>query len=82
MVSISTRRLPSTWIEDTVWAMAGDATSVAASDEIATGVATMIRAANMPPRIRIPTFMRTAPLSFQAGPLPREPTDSPQLPCL
>ena len=31
----------------------------------ATGMANIIRAANTPPRTRIPTFMRNAPLSFQ-----------------
>jgi hypothetical protein len=56
MVSASTRRLPSTWIEDTVWAAAGDDTSVAA-----TCMTHIIRAANTPPRTRIPTFMVNAP---------------------
>src|SRR6478672_7776374 len=69
MVSISTRRLPSTWIEDTVWAAVGDGTSKTANTA-ATGVANMIRAANEPPRTRIPTFMRRAPLSFQCRPAP------------
>jgi hypothetical protein len=33
----------------------------------ATGIAHMIRAANKPPRNRIPTFMRNAPLSFRTA---------------
>jgi hypothetical protein len=48
--------LPSTWIEDRVWAAAGDDASMAA-----TGMANIIRAANAPPRTRIPTFMVNAP---------------------
>src|ERR1700744_5356559 len=47
-----------------VWAAAGDDTSIAAN-VAATGAATRIRAANRPPRTRIPTFMRNAPLSFR-----------------
>jgi hypothetical protein len=47
--------LPSTSIEDTVWATAGDDTSV-----------NIVRAANKPPRTRIPTFMRNPPSSFRA----------------
>src|SRR2546425_10771034 len=69
MVSTSTRRLPSTWIVDTVWAAAGDGTSKTAN-VAATGVANMIRAANKPPRTRIPKFMRRAPLSFHCRPAP------------
>src|SRR6478736_574822 len=64
MVSTSTRRLPSTAIEATVWAAAGADTSPAAS-VAATGTANMIRAARKPPRTRIPKIMRNAPLSFQ-----------------
>src|SRR5258707_3715032 len=68
MVSISTRRLPSTWIEDTVWAAAADGTSKTA--KMAAGMANMIRAASKPPRTRIPKFMRKAPLSFQCRSAP------------
>jgi len=69
MVSTSTRRLPSTWIVDTVWAAAADGTSKTAN-MAATGVANMIRAANKPPRTRIPKFMRRAPLLFHCRPAP------------
>src|SRR6266404_8797498 len=75
MVSISTRRLPSTWIEDTVWAAATDGTSKTAN--MATGTANMIRAANKPPRTRIPKFMRKAPLSFHCRPAPLRTSRSP-----
>src|SRR5258708_9851225 len=61
MVSTSTRRLPSTTIEAAVWAAAG-ADINAAATVAATGMATKIRAANKPPRTRIPTVMRNAPL--------------------
>src|SRR6266851_1086555 len=69
MVSTSTRRLPSTWIEDTDWATAGDAITTVAN-VAATGTANMIRAAKRPPRTRIPTFMRNAPSSFQCRTVP------------
>jgi hypothetical protein len=55
MVSTSTRRLPSTWIEGADWATAGDDT----------GMANMIRAANKPARTRIPTYIRHAPSSLR-----------------
>ena len=48
----------------------------------ATGTANMIRAANKPPRTRIPKFMRNAPLSFQCRTAPHEPADSHLLHCL
>ena len=69
MVSTSTRRFPSTAIEAAVWAAAGEDTSTAAS-VAATGTANMIRAANKPPRTRIPNIMRNAPLSFRCRPAP------------
>src|SRR4051794_20041077 len=69
MVSSSTRRLPSTTIEDTVWAAAGDDIRVAVT-AAATGTATKIRAPNKPPRTRIPTFMRQAPLLSESRPAP------------
>src|ERR1700704_5727781 len=50
-------------MEDTVWAATGDDISAAVT-VAATGMATNIRAANKPPRTRIPTFMRKAPLLF------------------
>ena len=53
--------------EAAVWAAAGDETS-AADNVAATGTAYMIRAANTPPRTRIPKFMRHAPLSFRYQP--------------
>jgi hypothetical protein len=42
--------------------MAGDETSKAAR-VAETGIATIIRAANKPPRTRIPTFMQCAPVN-------------------
>src|ERR1700712_3510943 len=45
-------------------AATGEDTSIAANVP-ATGIAHMIRAANKPPRTRIPTFMRNAPLLFR-----------------
>ena len=54
---------------------AGDGSMV--TSVAATGMANIIRAANKPPRTRIPTFMRNAPLSFPiAGSHPYEPADS------
>src|SRR5580704_10800819 len=76
MVSTSTRRFPTTSIDETVsTAFAGEATDRAAS-EATTGAPNMIRAASKPPRTRIPNFMRKAPLSFQCRSAPHEPTDS------
>src|SRR6202522_3112738 len=69
IVSISTRRLPWTSIEDTVWAATGDETSETPSVATA-GAANIISAASTPPRSRIPTFMRNAPLSFQCRLVP------------
>src|SRR6266481_6530354 len=75
MVSISTRRLPSTWIEDTVWAAATDGTSKTAN--MATGMSNMIKAANKPPRTRIPKFMSKAALVI---PLPARTPTNQQIP--
>jgi hypothetical protein len=61
IVSDSTRRFPSTAIEDTVWAAADDETSPTAS-VVATGTAKSIRAAVKPPRTCIPKLMRSAAL--------------------
>src|SRR3954466_13534093 len=69
MVSTSTRRLPSTTIEDAVCAATGVEISAAAT-VAATGMATRTRAANKPPRTRIPTVMRNAPLLSLSPPAP------------
>src|ERR1700738_3670176 len=66
MVSISTRRLPSTSIEATDWATAGQDTSMMAS-VLATGMTNIIRAATKPPRTPIPTFIRNLPWLFRVA---------------
>src|ERR1700740_3158234 len=71
MVSASTRRLPSTTIEETVWAAAGDETSDAVTTA-ATGTARKREATTAHPlSTRIPTFMRQATLSFHCRPPPK-----------
>ena len=70
MVSTSTRRFPTTSIWLTLCAAACVETSVTASG-VTTGTANIIRAANKPPRTRIPTFMRDAPSSSQCRIVPR-----------
>jgi hypothetical protein len=67
-------------MEAKVWAATGDANTPASV--AAAGTANMIRAANKPPRTRIPKFMRNAPLSFQCRTEPHEPADSQLLHCL
>src|SRR4051794_20043082 len=76
MVSASTRRLPSTAMEDAVWAATGDAINPAATVP-ATGIAAVIRGANKPPRTRIPTTMRKAPLLSLCRSAPLRPGRSP-----
>jgi hypothetical protein len=64
IVSNSTRRFPSTEIDDRVWAAAGDDMSGTATIAATGAVATIRAASSVPRNTRIPTFMRNAPLSI------------------